>query len=186
MINYNGYVKKALYFSSEKHNGQYRKGGITPYIVHPVLVAFGVSKYTNDEEIIAAALLHDILEDCKDISIDFLNREFSPRIVQLVIEVSYLPIIKHDSWKKRKEEYIAQIERSSKDALLIIAIDKMINFQGYFKLHKSKQNASNNLFGGTIEGYYWYYSTIRNVLAVNLGNHPVVEDYTSLLNVYSR
>jgi len=82
-------IKKALYFACEKHDGQYRKGGRIPYIAHPVLVVFGVQKYTSDEDVIATALLHDVLEDCPDVSIDILQKEFGDRITNLVKEMMH-------------------------------------------------------------------------------------------------
>ena len=85
----NTYIKKALYFAAEKHDGQYRRiGNKLPYIIHPVEVAFGVSRYTDDEEVIASALLHDVLEDCPDVCMRFLKKEFNGRIAKIVNEVT--------------------------------------------------------------------------------------------------
>lgn len=96
------HTKKALYFATVKHEGQYRKGGSVPYITHPVQVAADVSLFTEDEEVIAAAFLHDILEDCPDVSLDLLRKEFGDRTAQLVYEVSSPRDVQYATWKEKK------------------------------------------------------------------------------------
>ena len=56
-------VAKAICYAAEKHKGQPRKGKTIPFIVHPMEAAAIVSSMTDDPEIIAAAVLHDVLED---------------------------------------------------------------------------------------------------------------------------
>ena len=61
-------VEEARSFAEKAHEGQFRKGTKRPYIVHPLEVAKIVSTMTDDEEIISAALLHDTLEDCRQVT----------------------------------------------------------------------------------------------------------------------
>ena len=56
-------IKKAARFATKAHEGMLRKGGRMPYIYHPMEVALLVSRMTQDEHVIAAAYLHDVLED---------------------------------------------------------------------------------------------------------------------------
>jgi len=176
--------KKALYFSAEKHDGQYRKGRNVPYIVHPVMVAFGVSKYSDDEEIIAAALLHDVLEDCPTVSLDVLNKEFGSRVSNIVFELSFLDKSKNFTWREKKEAYLYKIKNASKDTLIIFAVDKMDNLKGYFGALKNKPELLVGNFKGSPEEYSWYYREIGRILDSYLGNHPVVKDYHSILSDY--
>jgi len=55
-------VSKAIPFCIEAHKNQYRKSG-EPYAVHPILVAAITAHYSNDESMVVAALLHDVIED---------------------------------------------------------------------------------------------------------------------------
>ena len=103
-------IKRALYFAAQKHDGQYRKGGRVPYIVHPVLVALSLSEYTDDERIITAALLHDVLEDCPDVSLTHLQEEFGQHIAQLVDEVSLVKEEEYATWKEKKMAYLEKIK----------------------------------------------------------------------------
>lgn len=57
--------EKALAFATLKHEGQTRKDGVTPYIIHPVGVAKIVEAYGGDEAQIVIAKLHDVIEDCE-------------------------------------------------------------------------------------------------------------------------
>lgn len=56
-------IRKAAVFAANAHKGAVRKGGNIPYITHPLDTALIVSSLTEDEELIAAAILHDTIED---------------------------------------------------------------------------------------------------------------------------
>lgn len=177
-------IKKALYFSAEKHDGQYRKGGNVPYIVHPVLIALGVREYTNEERVLVAALLHDVLEDCADVSVDMLRKEFGEDVSSLVCEVTHKHQNGGETWKEKKGTYVKKINDMSKNALLIIAVDKMCNMKAYFDAVSEGSNEAIKYFKGTPDEYRWYYNAIGDVLAEKLGAHPVVKDYQELLKLY--
>ncbi|MFA5828390.1 MAG: HD domain-containing protein [Candidatus Shapirobacteria bacterium] len=66
-------IRKALRLAAVQHDGQYRKDGVTPFIIHPIEVAMIVSEYTDNEDIISAALLHDVLEDTRGCSMGYEN-----------------------------------------------------------------------------------------------------------------
>ncbi len=73
---------KALELSLEAHKGQVRKSG-EPYIVHPILVAAITAKVSNDEMMVQAALLHDVVEDT-NATIEDLEREFGYDVAHMV------------------------------------------------------------------------------------------------------
>ncbi len=184
---YSSLIKKALYFSAKKHDGQYRKGGQrVPYIAHPALIAFGVRSHTDDEEIIASALLHDILEDCPEVTISELQREFGDRVASLVDEVSLVGSNTYKNWKSKKEAYLEKIQNASDLACIIIAVDKMYNFKSYFD---TLQNSPDNPpvgFAGSVDEYRWYYSRIGDILSTKLPEHSVVKEYLRLWSVYKK
>ena len=176
-------IKKALYFAAEKHDGQYRKGGKVPYIVHPTLVAFGVSEYTHDEEIISAALLHDVVEDC-NVNLTDLKNEFGNRVANLVEEVSFVED-KNQNWKDRKINYLNKMKKVSDDALIILAVDKMTNMKAYFDMLEIDRKIVEKLFSGKPEDYYWYYSEVEKILDASLiSKSSIVVAYKHLLSSY--
>lgn len=75
-------IKKALEFSQTAHEGQFRKSG-EPYIIHPILVACIVSSISEDEAMVIAALLHDVVEDT-DFNIHEILEIFGEDVAHLV------------------------------------------------------------------------------------------------------
>lgn len=75
-------TQKALELSMHAHQGQVRKSG-EPYIVHPILVAAITAKIANDEMMVQAALLHDVVEDT-DYTIEDLIVEFGDDVAHMV------------------------------------------------------------------------------------------------------
>ena len=62
-------LDKAIVFATKAHSGSFRKGTTTPYIVHPMEASAIVATMTDDKIILAAAVLHDVVEDT-DYTID--------------------------------------------------------------------------------------------------------------------
>jgi RelA/SpoT family (p)ppGpp synthetase len=73
---------KALELSFEAHKGQVRKSG-EPYVVHPILVAAITAKISNDEMMVQAALLHDVVEDTS-YTIEELEHDFGNDVMHMV------------------------------------------------------------------------------------------------------
>ncbi|MFM8594102.1 MAG: HD domain-containing protein [Chloroflexota bacterium] len=119
---------KARDFAAKKHAGQLRKGANRePYITHPIEVAKLVSEATggNDEILIAAAVLHDTIEDT-DASYDDLFEEFNREVADLVAEVTddtRLP------GATRKASQIADMPKKSDRAKMIKMADKISNLR---------------------------------------------------------
>lgn len=177
-------IKKAVYFAAQRHDGQYRKGTLVPYFAHPFLVAINVSKYTKNQEVVAAALLHDTIEDCPDVSIPILKKEFGNNIAQLVNCVTFLVKKQYSTWKEKKLDYLEKIKHTSKNALIIIAADKMNNMEAYFTALKKEGKNKMKGFGGTPDEYHWYYAEIEKILISKLGKCPIVKDYIKIRKLY--
>ena len=75
-------LNRAIVFATEAHEGQYRKGTQIPYILHPMEAAAIVGTMTTDEEIIAGAVLHDVVEDT-DTTIDDVQEMFGDRVAYI-------------------------------------------------------------------------------------------------------
>ena len=80
-------IQKAAEFAAKVHAGVFRKGSRLPYIVHPTEVALIVTVMTSDPEVIAAAYLHDVIEDA-GVSYEELKNLFGKRVADLVREES--------------------------------------------------------------------------------------------------
>ena len=80
------FIEKAYSFAKTAHKDQVRKDG-KPYISHPVAVALILAKLGFNEDVVSAALLHDVVEDC-GITLDDLKIEFNANVAELVDCVS--------------------------------------------------------------------------------------------------
>lgn len=94
---------RALYFATAAHEavGQVRKYTGEPYINHPVEVATMLSQFGFDDEVIEAAILHDVLEDTK-VTRDTILRMFGGRVYQFVHEVTDISTKGDGNRAKRK------------------------------------------------------------------------------------
>lgn len=123
---------KALSIAEEAHKGQFRKDGITPYIEHPVKVAsFLYTLHIRDDEILAIAILHDVLEDTSVQANDLLNAGFSKEVVNAVCLVSKKP------GYNNKEYY----EKISKDpyATIVKIADRAHNLATVYNFDAEKK-----------------------------------------------
>ena len=76
-------VSKAIVFSTAAHDGMRRRIGESPYILHPLEVATIIGTMTDDQEVIAAGLLHDVVEDA-GVTIEEIEENFGKRVKELV------------------------------------------------------------------------------------------------------
>jgi GTP pyrophosphokinase len=87
-------IRTAFQFADRAHNGQLRKTG-DPFITHPIAVAQILAETQMDEATITAALLHDVVEDCK-VPIEDIREHFGPEVASLVDGVTSLKSIGRD------------------------------------------------------------------------------------------
>ncbi len=128
-------IQSAINYSAIFHCKQKRKVEKLPYIVHPFSVAFLLLNYTNDENVIIAALLHDSLEDSRVADEKELEKEFGSKIMKIVHELTE-DKSPYDSkkksiatWQARKAKSLEMLENASHEALIISCADKVHNLR---------------------------------------------------------
>jgi (p)ppGpp synthase/HD superfamily hydrolase len=118
-------IARALATAREAHAGQTRNGsGGLPYIEHPRMVAATLATVGFSDTTLAAALLHDVVED-SDTTVDELRAEFGDEIADLVAALSDDESI--ESYRDRKNEHRQRVAAVGGDALAIYAADKLTN-----------------------------------------------------------
>jgi GTP diphosphokinase / guanosine-3',5'-bis(diphosphate) 3'-diphosphatase len=118
-------IARALARATAAHAGQIRNGsGGLPYIEHPRMVAATLAARDYDEATLAAALLHDVVED-SDTTVEELRAEFGDEIADLVAALSDDESI--ESYRDRKDEHRRRVAAVDGDALAIYAADKLTN-----------------------------------------------------------
>jgi len=174
-------IQKAINSASRLHAGQVRKGDITlPYISHPFAVAWILSNYTDDEDIIIAGLLHDVLEDVEDYYYADLIKDFGIKVAEIVKGVSEdkNPNVERDdkaTWEERKSKYLAGLENDSDESLMVCAADKIHNLESMISAYQEKGEALWDDFNSPKEKKLWLYEEIVKLLKERLSN-PIVEE----------
>lgn len=123
-------INKAIAFAVKAHKGQPRKGTEIPYIFHPLEVGMIVSRITDDEEVIAAAVLHDTVEDCDAVTLDDIRREFGDRVARIVGLESE---DKDKGWEERKAATVRSLKKEPMREAKIVALgDKLSNIRCFY------------------------------------------------------
>lgn len=151
-------IQEAARFAAEAHRGAVRKGTKLPYIVHPIEVALIVSVMTDDPEVIAAAYLHDVIEDA-GVTYDELQRRFGTRVADLVQAESE---DKSKSWKERKQATIDHMCHAARDAKMIAFGDKLSNLRSTSADYLMMGDEIWQKFNEKRKSMHgWYYGSLR-------------------------
>ena len=115
-------AQAALKFASARHAGQSRESDHAPFIAHPIVVGRLLHCDGQPDEVIAAGLLHDLLEKTRTTSPE-LQRRFGARVARLVESVSDDPSIV--DYEQRKSQLRDRVAHAESDTLAIFAADKI-------------------------------------------------------------
>lgn len=124
-------LDKAMHFAIDAHANTERRGKGFPYIVHPMEAVEIVATITPDQELLAAAVLHDTVEDT-DVTVEQIRAQFGDRIAKLVDAESDQfteGVSEVDSWRGRKQAAIDRLAVASHDAKIVAMGDKLSNMR---------------------------------------------------------
>ena len=132
-------LSEAIAFAAEAHKGQVRKGTKTPYIIHPMEAAAIAATMTDNHSVIAAAILHDVLEDTKA---SVLNLPVSDE-VKRAVECLTLTYDDDKSKYECKKEYYEKI-KTNKYAILVKGLDRKDNLKSMTEM--GEKSVMRNLY----------------------------------------
>ena len=112
----------ALEYAAARHTGQHRSGDRAPFILHPLEVAQLLRGRDYPDEVVAAGVLHDVIEDA-GVGQSEITRRFGPRVAELVGAVTEPS--SEGSYGERKARLRDAISRADPDAVAIYAADKV-------------------------------------------------------------
>ncbi len=172
-------VEKSIRKAAVLHDGIRRVGEDNPpYVTHLFSVAAILSEHTDDEEIIAAGLLHDSLEDTP-YDRDALARDFGERVAAIVAAVTEPKIRERGKipWRERKEAYLEHLRSAPPEALLVAAADKIHNLGSILAEYRAGREAFfEKLKPGPAE-QLWFFGRVEEIVAERLGG-PIVEEFS--------
>ena len=157
-------VSEAIAFAVRAHDGMRRKKSASPYILHPLEASVIVGTMTDDQELIAAAVLHDVVEDA-GVTLSEIEGKFGSRVRALVESETenkreHLP--PSATWRLRKKESLEVLKRAEDDAVLIVWLgDKLANMRAIYRDFKAEGIRMWERFNqrDPLE-QAWYYRTI--------------------------
>ena len=157
-------VSEAIAFAVKAHDGMRRKKSDVPYILHPMEAAVIVGTMSEDQNLIAAAALHDVVEDA-GITIDEIEERFGKRVRELVeseTEDKRADLPPAATWRIRKEESLAVLKNTDDIAVLMVWLgDKLANMRAIYRDFKVEGEAMWQRFNQKdVAEQAWYYRSI--------------------------
>ena len=179
-------VSKAIIFATKAHDGMRRKQSDVPYIFHPLEAAVIVSTMTSDQEVISAAVLHDVVEDA-GITLDEISKEFGERVRFLVAsetENKRETLPSDLTWKIRKEESLEYLKNTKDTNVLMVWLgDKLANMRSIYESWKTNGNEMWKQFNQKdTNEHAWYYESIAKYTSA-LQEHRAWKEYNELVKI---
>ncbi len=166
---------RAIIFAAEAHDGMRRKQSSAPYILHPMEAAVIVGTMTDDQNVIAAAALHDVVEDA-GVSMREVEERFGKRVAELVAsetEDKMRPLPAESTWKARKSESLRILaETKDLDVKILYLGDKLANMRSIYRVWKEKGDGVWLAFNQKAPAEQaWYYRSIAESIRELDGTH---------------
>lgn len=177
-------VSEAIHFAAEAFYGKKRKCGEEPAVLHSLEAAVIVGSLTDDTATIAAAVLHDVVEDA-GVSLETLRERFGDRVAELVAsetEDKRREQPPADTWRIRKEEAIRLLQSTGDIGVKMLFLgDKLSNIRSIRnELLKSGDAVWTRFNQRDPNEHYWYYSSVAAALS-ELKDTPAWQEYDLLI-----
>ena len=177
-------VDRAILFAVKAHSGTERRGKGFPYVIHPMEAMAIVATITPDPDLLAAAALHDTVEDT-DITLDVLRAEFGERVAKLVADESDVFTegkSEEETWHQRKKAAIDRLARAPHDAKIVALGDKLSNMRAIARDYAAQGDALWNIFHAKDpKDHEWHYRGLADALR-ELQDTPAFQEFEQLIN----
>ena len=177
-------LDRAIVFAVRAHAGTERRGKGFPYIVHPMEAMEIVATMTRDQELLAAAALHDTVEDT-DVTIEQIRAEFGDRVASLVAAESDEPHQSRDSienWRARKQAAINRLSSGSRDAKMVALGDKLSNMRAIARDYAKQGDKLWYIFhSNDRKDHEWHYRGLADALS-ELHDTFAFKEFEHLIN----
>jgi len=174
-------IEYAIYFATKAHKGQKRKIEDIDMIFHPFTVGMLLQRNGCEEEVVAAGILHDVVEDTS-YTFEDIEEELGEKVKSFVYDASEPD--KSLSWEERKKHTIEHIKGAPLGSKLIVACDKINNLEDlYESIQKYGEEKSYSALNRGKDLQKWYYCTLyESCINGEDKNHPIFKRYKNILN----
>jgi len=169
-------IEKAARIATIAHKEQLRKDEDIPYIVHPFMIALLLTSYKFSETVVAAALVHDVLEDT-DFSEEQLREEMGEEVMAIIASVTNDDSL---SWEEKKKKYIETVRAGSDGAKAVATADKIHNAQSLLAGAAKQGSDVWKHFNAGREKKLWFENAMLSMLQ-ETWQHPLVAEYATLV-----
>lgn len=177
-------LDRAIIFAVNAHHNTERRGKGFPYIVHPMEAVEIVATITPDQELLAAAALHDTIEDT-DVTYEQLREVFGERIANLVHAESDQfteGVTEEDSWHDRKQAAIDRLAAAPYEAKIVAMGDKLSNMRAIWRDYQMKGDELWKIFHCTDKkAHEWHYRGLATSLS-ELSGTFAYQEFVDLIN----
>ena len=177
-------LDRAIVFAVRAHAGTERRSKGFPYIVHPMEAVVIVATMSSDQELLAAAILHDTVEDT-DVTLEQICAEFGERVASFVDIESDEPHQGHDSvedWRARKQAAIDRIAAASREAKIVALGDKLSNMRAIARDYAEQGDKLWNIFHAKDpKDHEWHYRGLAASLR-ELQDTVAYKEFEHLIN----
>ena len=176
-------VSEAIVFAVKAHDGMRRRSSDAPYVLHPMEVGAVIGTMTDKQEVIAAGVLHDVVEDA-GITIEEIGEKFGARVMELVAaetENKRADLPPAATWRVRKEETLAILRDTQDMGVLMMWLgDKLANMRSIYRDHQVEGDAVWQKFNQKdVKEHAWYYGSIVR-LTERLSHTSAWREYKTL------
>ena len=172
-------IHRAAAYAAKAHEGALRKGSNMPYIVHPKEVAALTAAMGGNQEAIAAAYLHDVIEDA-GVTYEELKEEFGRRVADLVLAESE---DKTKTWIERKQATVDRLRTAVREEKRITFADKLSNLRSTAEDYLAMGDVIWQKFRQKDKVMHaWYYRSVFESFG-DFEEFPFYEEYRMLLNL---
>ena len=181
-------LDRAIVFAVQAHHNTERRGKGFPYIVHPMEAVEIVSTITADQELLAAAALHDTIEDT-DVTVEQIREAFGDRVAELVHAESdqingelFNGENEEETWHARKQAAIDRLAKASHDAKIVALGDKLSNMRAIWRDYQIKGDDIWNIFHVKDKASHeWHYRGLAQSLK-ELSDTFAYQEFVRLIN----
>jgi (p)ppGpp synthase/HD superfamily hydrolase len=153
-----------------------------PYVAHLMGTMCILARLGVRDEVLAAAILHDYLEDVPDPDgRESIRGDLGDEVLSLVLEVTEnkrREVNEADTWEVRKQEQLEHIERMPREAVLIKGADVLHNLLSLLADLSAADNPETvwQRFNAGPEKQLWYFTSVVDAVENRLGDHPLAKD----------
>ena len=154
-------IEQAIQLAAEGHEGQVRKGTLVPYVTHPYAVGMMLARVGCSDEVVAAGILHDTVEDTH-VTLQQIRERFGPRVASIVEGCSEPD--KTAPWEERKRHTIEYLRTAPWEVRLVSCADKLHNLRTVAEAYERVGDEVWRRFKRGREQQEWYYRSLLTVL----------------------